>query len=141
MAYITYDQYVNIYGSISLNSSEFLQYATIASDLIDTVTEFRIEKAGGISSFPQSIQLLIQKAAAAQILYFFQNGLETVLTGQTGSGFTVGKVHVDGGNTSGKTQTQLMISPLVKVYLEQTGLMGRRTPCLDPFHSSYYGIW
>lgn len=140
MAYIEYQNYVNLYGS-AIPETEFPQYAEPASDLIDAITQFRIEKAGGIAALPQMIQSLVEKATAAQILYFYQNGLETVLTGQTGSGFTVGKVHVDGGNVSGKTQTQLMISPLAKVYLEQTGLMGRRTPCLDPFHSSYYGIW
>lgn len=140
MAYIEYQNYVKLYGS-AISETEFPQYAEPASDLIDTITQFRIEKAGGITALPQMIQTLVEKATAAQILYFYQNGLETVLTGQTGAGFTVGKVHVDGGNASGKTQAQLMISPLAKVYLEQTGLMGRRTPCLDPYQVSYYGIW
>lgn len=141
MAYVTYEQYTQIYGAINFNAEEFARYATAASDLIDSVTMYRIVKAGGATAFPAWIQTQIQKATAAQILYFVQNGLESVLTGQTGVGFTTGKVHMDGANTSGMTQAQLMISPLAKTYLEQTGLMGRRVPCLDQYQSSYYGIW
>ena len=140
MPYITYQQYTDIYGN-TIQENDFPQYATAASDLIDSVTMYRILKAGGVTAFPAWIQTQIQKAAAAQILYFVQNGLESVLSGQIGAGFTVGKVHVDGGNTANKTQAQLMVSPLVKVYLEQTGLMGRSTLCLDQYQSSYYGIW
>ena len=140
MAYITYEQYAELYGA-ALSETDFSMYATLASDLIDTITEFRIEKAGGITVFPPLIQTLVQKATGAQVLYFVQNGLETVISGQTGQGFTVGKVHVDGGIKENLTAAQMLISPMAKAYLEQTGLMGRRTPCLDPYHSSYYGIW
>lgn len=141
MAYITYDQYTELYGIPAFNSTEFAQYATIASDLIDTITEYRIEKAGGIAVFPPLVQTMVQKATGAQVLYFVQNGLETVISGQTGQGFTVGKVHVDGGIKENLTAAQTLISPMAKAYLEQIGIMGRRTPCLDPYHSSYYGIW
>lgn len=140
MAYITYEQYTELYGA-ALSEMDFPMYATLASDLIDTITEFRIERAGGITVFPPLVQTLVQKATGAQILYFVQNGLETVISGQTGQGFTVGKVHVDGGIKENLTAAQMLISPMAKVYLEQTGLMGRRTSCLDPYRSSYYGIW
>lgn len=140
MAYITYEQYTELYGA-ALSETDFPMYATLASDLIDTITEFRIERAGGITVLPTLVQTLVQKATGAQILYFVQNGLETVISGQTGQGFTVGKVHVDGGIKENLTAAQMLISPMAKAYLEQTGLMGRRTPCLDPYHSSYYGIW
>lgn len=139
MAYITYQQYTEYYGN-TISETDFPMYATAASDLIDAITEYRIEKAGGITSFPPAIQTLVEKATASQVLYFVQMGLETVLTGQTGKGFTVGKVHVD-GNNSNLTAAQSMITPLAKIYLEQSGLMGRRVPCYSPYHSSYYGIW
>lgn len=130
-----------MYGTPPIAEEEFPMYATSASDVIDAITEYRIINAGGLTAFPQLVQDLVPKAAGAQVLYFIQNGIETVLTGQTGAGFTVGKVHVDGGNASGMTQAQLMVSPLAKMYLEQTGLMGRRVPCLELYHSSYLGIW
>lgn len=140
MAYITYEQYTELYGT-AISETDFSMYATLASDLIDTITEYRIEKAGGLTAFPPIIQTQVEKATGAQILYFVQNGLETVLTGQTGQGFTVGKVHVDGGMKGNLTAAQMLISPLAKVYLEQSGLMERRVPCFNPYHSSYYGIW
>ena len=110
-------------------------YAGLASDVIDNATQFRIEKSGGISALPAFIQTLVQKAAAAQVLYFTQVGLETVLTGQAGQSFTVGKVSVNGGglaNQSGKKIGSLMISPLAVSYLEQTFLMERRVEVCYP---------
>ena len=104
MAYITYQEYVDLFGTPAITEAEFPIYATTASDLIDTLTEFRIVNAGGVSAFPAAVQTLIEKAAAAQVLYLIQNGLEAVLTGQTGAGYTVGKVHIDGGNTKNLTQ-------------------------------------
>lgn len=140
MAYITYEQYTELYGIPAFNSAEFMQYATLASDLIDSVTRHRIEKAGGIAALPPIVQSLVEKATAAQILYFQQLGLDAVMSGQTGAGFTVGKVHVDGSKGS-ETAAQMSISPLVKVYLEQSGLMGRGIPCLDPYRNGFYGTW
>lgn len=139
MAYITYSQYVEMYGTCPLTEQEFPVYASLASDLIDSVTQYRIVK-GGLSALPAFTQAQVTKAVAAQVLYMIQNGLEAIMSGQAGQGFTVGKVHVD-GSTNGKTAAQLMISPAVSILLEQTGLMERRIPCLDPSPSSYLGIW
>lgn len=139
MAYITYEQYIEVYGACPLTKEEFPVYAGLASDLIDSVTQYRIVK-GGLSALPVFMQMQVKKATAAQVLYMIQNGLESTMAGQTGQGFTVGKVHVDSG-TNGKTEAQMMISPAVKILLEQTGLMERSVPCLDPSPSSYLGIW
>lgn len=140
MAYITYEQYTQLYGTPPITEAEFPMYATTASDIIDSVTQYRIERAGGISALPLWLQTLIQKATAAQVLYLTQNGLETVVSGQTGQGFTVGKVSVDGGNSGGMTATQLTVCPMAKVYLEQTGLMERSVPCLGQYRHGFYGI-
>lgn len=137
MAYITYDQYIGFYGTCPISEEEFPVYAGLATDTIDNITQYRISKGGGISAFPVFIQTLIQKATAAQVLYFTQVGLETVLTGQAGQSFTVGKVSVNGGglaSQSGKKIGSLMISPLAISYLEQTPLMERRT---DVFYPQY----
>lgn len=140
MAYITADQYAALYGPPPLDNTAFAVYATTASDIVDSITEYRIGRAGGISALPSLVQTLVQKAAAAQVLYFVQNGMEAVLSGQTGQGYTVGKVHVDGGNTGGMTAAQLTVCPMAKMYLEQTGLMERRVPCFSQFRPSFYGI-
>lgn len=139
MAYIDSGQYISLYGSAPVGGAEFPVYATIASDLIDTITEHRIAKCGGISAFPPLVQSLIQKATAAQVLYLAQNGLEAVLAGQTGQGFTVGKVSVDGGNSGSMTAAQLMVCPMARAYLEQTGLMERSVPCFNQFRPGFFG--
>lgn len=142
MAYITYDEYVAIYGQ-NITEVDFPMYAENASDLIDAVTRYQIVQCGGISALPPLVQKLVKKAAAAQVLYFVQNGLDTVMSGQTGQGFTVGKVSIGGASSGsgGQTAAQLMISPAVGVLLEQTGLMERSVPCLDPSRNAYLSTW
>lgn len=140
MAYITYDEYIAIYGACPITEEQFPVYAGLASDIIDSATQYRIEGLGGLSALPQSLQTLVQKACAAQVLYLQTIGLETVLTGQTGQGFTVGKVSVNGGalSSGGLTAGQLMFSPSARALLEQTPLMERRVPvCSHLFHLFY----
>ena len=110
-------------------------YAGIASDVIDNATQYRIIQGGGITALPVWMQTLVQKAAAAQVLYFTQVGLETVLTGQAGQSFTVGKVSVNGGglaNQANKKAGALLVCPLALAYLEQTQLMERRVDVCYP---------
>ncbi len=145
MPYIDAGSYELLYGPSGLTETEFNVFAAQASDLIDSITQYRIVQCGGITALPPLLQDLVKKAAAAQVLYFSQNGLETVLTGETGQGFTVGKVHVDGkktsGTESGNTAAQSMISPLALTLLEQTGLMRRDVVCWGPYRSGFLGIW
>ena len=142
MAYITYDEYVAIYGQ-NITEADFPMYAENATDMLDMVTRYEIVQCGGLSALPPLVQNLVKKAAAAQVLYFVQNGLDTVMSGQTGQGFTVGKVSIGGASSGsgGQTAAQLMISPAVGVLLEQTGLMERSVPCLDPSRNAYLSTW
>lgn len=141
MAYITYDQYVAIYGEPPMDEAEFPVYAGLASDLIDSATRYRIAQGGGFSALPSSLQKQVQKAAAAQVFYFTQVGLDAVLTGQAGQSFTVGKVSVSGGALSNVKAGALMISPLALAMLEQTPLMERGIPvCSDRFLGPFWWI-
>lgn len=143
MAYITYQQYLDLYGLCPITEEEFPVYAGLASDLIDSMTQYRIERGGGFSALPDWVQTLVQKAAGAQVLYFTQIGLETVLSGQTGQSFTVGKVSVSGGalsNTAAKPGA-LLVSPFALAMLEQTPLMERGVHvCSDRFLNPFWGI-
>ena len=128
MAYSTFEQYEALYGTPTISQQDFPAYAERASDLIDAITQYRIVQGGGFSALPPWLQTLVEKATAAQVLYFSELGLETVLTGQTGQAFTVGKVSVSGGGLSsqtGATAANLMISPMARALLEQTPLMER----------------
>lgn len=132
-----------MYGTPLITEEEFPAYAGIASDLIDSITQYRIEKGGGFSALPSSVQELVKKATGAQVLYFMQNGLETVLSGQTGQGFTVGKVSISGGGAgvAGSKSGVLMVSPFTVALLEQTFLMERGVHvCSDRFLNPFWGI-
>ena len=143
MAYITYQQYLDLYGTCPISEEEFPVYAGLASDMIDSVTRYGIVKGGGISALPSIFQTLVQKATAAQVLYFTQIGLETVLTGQAGQSFTVGKVSVSGGALSSTTTKPgaLMVSSFALSLLEQTPLMERGVHvCSDRFLNPFWEI-
>lgn len=143
MAYITYQQYIELYGTCPITEDNFPVYAGIASDLVDEITQYRLLQGGGFAALPAFVQTLVQKATAAQVLYFTQLGLETVLTGQAGQSFTVGKVSVSGGSlaNANATAAQLMISPATKALLEQTGLMYRGVSVYsDQFLNPFWGI-
>ena len=143
MAYITYDQYVDMYGTPPLDEADFRVYAGLASELVDSITQYRIVQGGGVSALPPWLQTQVQKATAAQVYYFSQLGLDTVLTGQTGQSFTVGKVSVSGGALagSGTKSGALMISPMTLAALEQTPLMERGVRvCSDRFLGPFWGI-
>lgn len=140
MAYITYDEYISMYGTCPITEDQFPVYATIASDIIDAATQFRIEEWGGFTAIPPFLQTLVQKACAAQVQYLAELGIDTVMTGQTGQGFTVGKVSVNGGALANGalTAAQLSISPMVHILLEQTPLMERRVAvCYDRYRVFY----
>lgn len=141
MAYITYQQYLDLYGTCPITEEDFPVYAGLASDVIDSITQYRIVK-GGLSALSSLVQTLVQKAAAAQVLYFTQIGLETALTGQAGQSFTVGKVSVSGGGLSANTKSgALLVSPFAAALLEQTELMERRTYVYsDRFLNPFWGI-
>lgn len=143
MAYITYQQYLDIYGTCPIREDNFPVYAGLASDIIDAVTQYRIVEGGGFSALPALVQEQVTQATGAQVLYYIQIGLETILTGQTGQSFTVGKVSVSGGGLANgsNTSAQLTISPFARILLEQSGLMGRGVHvCSDRFLNPFWGI-
>lgn len=142
MAYISYEQFISIYGEQQISEEDFPVYAGLASDIVDNITRYRIIQGGGISALPPFLQEIVQKATAAQIMYFTQIGLETVLTGQAGQSFTVGKVSVSGGALSAGTKAaKLLVSPMTLAMLEQTSLMERSVHvCSDRFLNPFWGI-
>jgi hypothetical protein len=75
---------------------------------------------------------LVKKAICAQVDFFAVNGLEAV-AGGTGQGFTVGKVSISGKSGSELSNRGAMadnISPMVIMYLEQSGLINPSVPVL-----------
>ncbi|MFR4340056.1 MAG: hypothetical protein DBX91_14085 [Subdoligranulum variabile] len=145
-SYVDFAQFSQFYGDQGLTADTFQPLAVQASRIVDSVTRYIIPQHGGLTAFPAWVQQAVRDAAAAQVLYYTQYGLESILTGQAGQGFTVGKVSVNGGATGnggngGNAAAQMLVSPQVRAILEQTGLMGRDVGCFDPYRNSYFGIW
>jgi hypothetical protein len=136
MAYITYSEYTTYYGENTMvTEADFPVYANTASDLITSITGYRVT-ADIIGSLPAFMQDAVKKATAAQVLFFAEHGdVGSVVSGTAGQGFTVGKVSVQSGGqrSSAWASARDMISPMVYVILGPTGLLERGVPCLDRF--------
>ena len=124
-AVVTYEYYSEVYMGNEATAASFPALCARASDVVGAMTRWV-----DISGYPEHIQTLYKKAICAEVDYFAVNGLDSVAGGND-RGFTVGKVSVtaQAGNTS--THRGMMyghISPLVVMYLEQTGLMNPAVP-------------
>ena len=136
MAYIKYSDFTRYYGDNTVVlETDFPVYASTASDPISAVTGYRVTE-DKIDCYPDPVQDAVQKATAAQVLFFAERGdVGSVVSGTSGEGFTVGKVSVQSGGqrTSAWASARDMISPMVYVILGPTGLLERGVPCLDRF--------
>ena len=86
--------------------------------------------ADNITDLPTQTQTLYKKAICAQVDFFAVNGTESAV-GETGRGWTVGKVSVSGKSGSDVVRKGALsgsISPMALAYLEQTGLMNPQVP-------------
>ena len=140
MAIVDYNYYTNTYLGETIAQADFPRYDANAERLIDFATSHRYEAvldyytAQGFTTAASNLTSAYKSAICAQIEYYLANGL-SVMTGQAGEGFTVGKVSVNSGNGSTfATRGAAMLSPAAQMYLEQTGLLGRSiaVPC-EPF--------
>lgn len=119
MGAVDYTFYTTVYMGNEADETSFPALCARASDVVDAMIRY-----ADTSVLPERIQTLYKKAICAQIDFFAINGLD-VATAGTDRGFTVGKVSVNGKANalalSGKFADN--VSPMVLVYLEQTGLL------------------
>lgn len=138
LVYIDYPYYIDLYGDEAIvDQDHFDILASLSSDIIDNITQYRIVKAGGIQALPDFVQTLIKKATAAQINYLGLQGTDVLSTGIANQGFTVGKVSISGSG-DGQAAARNFVAPMALMYLEQTGLLERGIPvCSDPYRPVY----
>lgn len=119
MGAVDFTFYTNVYMGNEADESSFPALCARASDVVNAMIRY-----ADTSVLPANIQTLYKKAICAQIDFFAINGLD-VATAGTDRGFTVGKVSVNGKQNalalSGKFADN--VSPMVLMYLEQTGLL------------------
>ena len=127
MAIVTYNYYTETYLGEAVAENDFPQMEAKAERLITQITHGR---AANYAALPVFQQTAIQAAICAQIEYYSLNGVDISIAGETSSGWTVGKVRVDGGNRNKATGAVSMVCPAAIAALEQTGLLNGQVPTL-----------
>jgi hypothetical protein len=113
-----YAFYCDVYKGTEADEASFPALCARAGDVVGALTRWV-----DISGYPERIQTLYNKAVCAQVDYFAVNGLDAVAGGND-RGFTVGKVSISGrSDTTSRGAMSGNLSPMVMLYLEQTGLM------------------
>ena len=121
---VDYEYYFTVYKGSEASEASFPSLYARAADVIGAMTRWQAVEPDIYSLHPTQ-QTLVKKAICAQVDYFAVNGLDSVAGGND-RGFTVGKVSVSGKSGSDLVRCGAMaenVSPLVLMYLEQTGLM------------------
>jgi hypothetical protein len=118
-AVVDYEFYTTVYMGSEADEASFPALCARAMDVVGALT--RWADPAGLTGLQLT---LYRKAVCAQVDYFAVNGLDSTAGGND-RGFTVGKVSVSGKSGSALTASGSMsehLSPMVMMYLEQTGL-------------------
>ena len=127
---VDYQYYTDTYKGTEVDETSFPTLNAHASRIIGAMTRWQVDEST-IDNFPSMIQTLYRLAVCSQMDFLAINGVESLSDGNN-TGFTVGKVRVDGrsGASAGGAMSA-SISPAAKSYLEQTGLMNPQVPTVD----------
>lgn len=127
---VDYSYYTDTYKGTEVDQTSFPTLNAHASRIIGAMTRWQVDETT-IDNFPSMIQTLYRLAVCSQIDFLAINGVESLSDGNN-TGFTVGKVRVEGrsGASAGGAMSA-SISPAAKSYLEQTGLMNPQVPTVD----------
>lgn len=132
MAIVTYSYYKDTFLGETIASDDFPRAEARAERLIAQITHGRAT-AETFAALPAFQQAAVTDAICSQIEYYVLNGIDISIGGETSSGWTVGKVRVDGGSKAKATGAVSMVSPSAFAALEQTGLLNPQVPTLgDP---------
>lgn len=127
---VNYEFYSEDYKGTEADEASFPTLYAHASRIIGAMTRFLVDE-DTIDNFPSLVRTLYRLAVCSQIDFLAINGTDSI-NGGNGTGFTVGKVHVDGKNSTGTGGAMSVnISPAAVAYLEQTGLMNPQVPTVE----------
>lgn len=125
MAYISAKYYMNEFMGTPADDMELAALIIRASDIIDIITQYRIQN---FDSLPARVQSLVKKATAYQVEYLAQNGgLATANSGQgvAADNVTIGRFSMAQSRTEKQRQTDTRICPMAISCLSSTGLLYR----------------
>ena len=124
-AIVDYTFYTSVYMGTEADEASFPALCSRACDVVGAMTRWIDPE-----TLTEPVLTLYKKAVCAEVDYFALNGFESV-SGGYDRGFTVGKVSVS-GKTGGELKHEGVmnnhVSPLVIMYLEQTGLLNPAVP-------------
>ena len=130
MAIVTYSFYADSFLGEPIAVEDFPRAEARAERLIAQITHGRAT-AATFAALPQFQQDAVQEAICSQIEYYALNGVDVSIAGETSDGWTVGKVHVNGGgNSKAATGAVSMVCPSAVAALELTGLLNPQVPTI-----------
>ena len=141
MAIVSYEFYTQEYFGEPIAECKFAQYLAPAIRAVNLMTHGR---AAHFAALHPVLQEAIRNAICAQISYYVTNGLEVSVNGNTAGGWTVGKVRVDNGGSSGAgaSSGRSMLCASAIAELEQTGLLNPDVPVVGmPPNLPLLGVW
>lgn len=123
MPYIDFDYYTNTYQGSPVDEDAFPRLAQRASEVIDSVTQYRIRD---IDKLPPFFQKQVKNATAAQVEFYQVNGGYEALIEQDFSNVRIGNFNYGGnGSGGGSSISADDCSKKVFDFLEPTGLLYR----------------
>lgn len=142
MAIVTYAYYSDTFLGETIASTDFPRAEMRAERLIAQITHGRATEQS-FAALPIFQQNAVKDAICSQIEYYALNGIDVSIAGETSSGWTVGKVRVDGSNKACATGAASMVCPSALAALEQTGLLNPQVPTLGepPLAPWPFGGW
>ena len=122
--------YWNVYQGKEADETSFPALCARAEDVVSAMVRW-----ADPATFTPFQLTLYKKAICAQVDFFAVNGLDSVAGGND-RGFTVGKVSVNSKNVTDTIRKGAMsgnYSPMVLMYLEQSGLLYPSVPVVGGF--------
>jgi hypothetical protein len=129
-AIVDYEYYSTVYRGTEADEASFPALCARAADIVGAMIRWKDPET--MTAFQTT---LYKKAICAQVDFFAVNGLDSV-AGGTDKGFTVGKVSVNSKNVTDTIKKGAMsgnLSPMVLMYLEQSGLLYPGVPIVGGF--------
>ena len=129
MAIVDYAYYSGTFLGETIAQTDFPRAEMRAERIIAQITHGRATEAN-FAALPAFIQSAVKDAICSQIEYYALNGIDVSISGEVSSGWTVGKVRVDGNSKACATGAASMVSASAIAALELTGLLNPQVPTL-----------
>lgn len=138
MAIVDYEYYAQTYMGEPIAENDFPQFEARAERQIKLATHGRAAEYAALPAFQQEA---IKEAICAQVEYINLKGLEVTYAGSSGTGFTVGKVKIEGSKTAGASAGSGSLCVGAIAALEQSGLLNPAVPVIKEGIGFYEGVW